>query len=170
MLLFLDSDSSHVHFFWCTFAGEIVLFNIFYEFFTVCTSVVAEDPSGKHVAGCGSLTELVIFVHVSYLSTHTVYWYNIHFFSLWGVGGYGHIGKWIQGNVIFMLSWCLMSSDVIWHIRDKLWPMPKHGSIKATYVRCMRVLAVTCHLHFLAEWPGFFMCYCGNTGVERILK
>ena len=24
---------------------------------------------------------------------------------------------------------CLMSSDVSWHIRDKLWPMPKHGSI-----------------------------------------
>ena len=47
-----------------------------------------------------------------------------------------------------MMSWCLMSSDVIWHIRDKLWPTPKHGSIKATYVRCMRVLAVTCHLHF----------------------
>ena len=47
-----------------------------------------------------------------------------------------------------LMSWCLMSSDVIWHIRDKLWPMPKHGSIKATYVRCMRVLAVTCHLHF----------------------
>ena len=47
-----------------------------------------------------------------------------------------------------MMSWCLMSSDVIWHIRDKLWPMPKHGSVKATYVRCMRVLAVTCHLHF----------------------
>ena len=49
-----------------------------------------------------------------------------------------------------MMSWCLMSSDVIWHIRDKLWPMPKHGSIKSTYVRCMRVffLAATCHLHF----------------------
>ena len=47
-----------------------------------------------------------------------------------------------------MMSWCLMSSDVIWHIRDKLWPMLKHGSIKSTYVRCMRVLAVTCHLHF----------------------
>ena len=29
----------------------------------------------------------------------------------------------------YMMSWCLMSSDVIWHIRDKLWPMPKHGSI-----------------------------------------
>ena len=31
--------------------------------------------------------------------------------------------------VMMMMSWCLMSSDVIWHIRDKLWPMPKHGSI-----------------------------------------
>ena len=28
-----------------------------------------------------------------------------------------------------MMNWCLMSSDVSWHIRDKLWPMPKHGSI-----------------------------------------
>ncbi|XP_069833799.1 acid ceramidase isoform X2 [Dendropsophus ebraccatus] len=27
--------------------GEVMLFNIFYEVFTVCTSVVAEDPSGK---------------------------------------------------------------------------------------------------------------------------
>ena len=24
---------------------------------------------------------------------------------------------------------CLVSSDVSWHIRDKLWPMPKHGSL-----------------------------------------
>ena len=43
-----------------------------------------------------------------------------------------------------LLSWCLMSSDVIWHIRDKLWPMPKHGSIRKVYA----CLAVTCHLHF----------------------
>ena len=28
-----------------------------------------------------------------------------------------------------MMKWCLMSSYVSWHIRDKLWPMPKHGSI-----------------------------------------
>ena len=28
-----------------------------------------------------------------------------------------------------MMKWCLMSSDVGWHIRDKLRPMPKHGSI-----------------------------------------
>ena len=30
---------------------------------------------------------------------------------------------------MMMVKWCLMSSDVSWHIRDKLWPMPKHGSI-----------------------------------------
>ena len=30
---------------------------------------------------------------------------------------------------VMMMKWCLMSSDVGWHIRDKLWPMPKHGSI-----------------------------------------
>ena len=29
-------------------------------------------------------------------------------------------------------------------------------------------LALTCHLRFLAEWPGSFTCYCGNTGVEQI--
>ena len=47
-------------------------------------------------------------------------------------------------NSMLLLSWCLMSSDVIWHIRDKLWPMPKHGSIRKVYA----CLAVTCHLHF----------------------
>ena len=46
--------------------------------------------------------------------------------------------------LMLLLSWCLMSSDVIWHIRDKLWPMPKHGSIRKVYA----CLAVTCHLHF----------------------
>ena len=47
-------------------------------------------------------------------------------------------------KMMMMMSWCLMSSDVIWHIRDKLWPMPKHGSIRKVYA----CLAVTCHLHF----------------------
>ena len=28
-----------------------------------------------------------------------------------------------------LMNWCLMSSDVMRHIRDKLWPMPKHGAI-----------------------------------------
>ena len=48
-------------------------------------------------------------------------------------------GSLFWGPPLVMMSWCLMSSDVIWHIRDKLWPMPKHGSVKSTYVRCMRV-------------------------------
>ena len=46
--------------------------------------------------------------------------------------------------LLLLLSWCLMSSDVIWHIRDKLWPMPMHGSIRKVYA----CLAVTCHPHF----------------------
>ena len=28
--------------------GEVVLYNVFYEVFTVCTSIVAQDQSGKH--------------------------------------------------------------------------------------------------------------------------
>ena len=47
-----------------------------------------------------------------------------------------------------MMSWCLMSSDVIWHIRDRLWPMPKHGSIKIHIRKVYACLSVTCHLHF----------------------
>ena len=45
------------------------------------------------------------------------------------------MGGWLEGRefscsvMMMMMSWCLMSSDVSWHIRDKLWPMPKHGSI-----------------------------------------
>ena len=27
------------------------------------------------------------------------------------------------------MKWCLMSSEIRWHIRDKLRPMPKHGSV-----------------------------------------
>ena len=36
---------------------------------------------------------------------------------------------WVGVLWLMMMNWCLMSSDVSWHIRDKLWPMPKHGSI-----------------------------------------
>ena len=32
-------------------------------------------------------------------------------------------------TLMMMMNWCLMSSDVMRHIRDKLWPMPKHGAI-----------------------------------------
>ena len=32
-------------------------------------------------------------------------------------------------TMLLLLLCCLMSSDVSWHIRDKLRPVPKHGSI-----------------------------------------
>ena len=41
------------------------------------------------------------FLRVTYLSTHTVYWYKIYKKSII-LGGYGHIGKWIQENKYFM--------------------------------------------------------------------
>ena len=28
---------------------------------------------------------------------------------------------------MMIMKWCLISSDISWHIRDKLWPMPKHS-------------------------------------------
>ena len=47
-----------------------------------------------------------------------------------------HVGPWFIVSfkrlllMMKMMKWCLMSSDVSWHIRDKLWPMPQHGSIQ----------------------------------------
>ena len=35
----------------------------------------------------------------------------------------------LSTSVMVMVKWCLTSSDVSWHIRDKLRPMPKHGSV-----------------------------------------
>ena len=49
----------------------------------------------------------------------------LHLFSdnlMWLV----HYKVWL-GMVMMMMKWCLMSSDVSWHIRDKLRPVPKHG-------------------------------------------
>ena len=37
--------------------------------------------------------------------------------------------KFVTDNSNKAVKCCLMPSDVSWHIRDKLWPMPKHGSI-----------------------------------------
>ena len=39
------------------------------------------------------------------------------------------LANWSAANEMMMMRWCLMSSDVSWHTRDKLWPMPKHGSV-----------------------------------------
>ena len=35
----------------------------------------------------------------------------------------------MQAGVVVMMMQSFMSSGVGWHIRDKLWPMPKHGSM-----------------------------------------
>ena len=55
---------------------------------------------------------------------------TLHIFPnfIWYTGAQTQIHRHTQYQAI-MMSWCLMSSDVSWHIRDKLWPMPKHGSI-----------------------------------------
>ena len=37
--------------------------------------------------------------------------------------------SWNMSNIDDDDKVMLMSSDVSWHIKDKLWPMPKHGSI-----------------------------------------
>ena len=69
-----------------------------------------------------------------------VCWDYFQVFRRFGCAKWKYCEKWhLPALKMMMMSWCLMSSDVIWHIRDKLWPMPKHGSIKSTYVRCMRV-------------------------------
>ena len=38
------------------------------------------------------------------------------------------VALWV-GRQYYPISWYLMSSDVSWHIWDKLWPVPKHGSV-----------------------------------------
>ena len=38
-------------------------------------------------------------------------------------------GRWGKRRWRVVMKCCLMSSDVSWHIRDKLWPVLKHGSI-----------------------------------------
>ena len=37
--------------------------------------------------------------------------------------------------IMMMMKWCLMSSDVGWHIRDKLWPKPKQHIFTSTEAR-----------------------------------
>ena len=48
----------------------------------------------------------------------------------------------VSNSMTMMRNWCFMSSDVSWHIRDKLWPMPKHGSV-ILYVHGNRRLVKT---------------------------
>ena len=42
--------------------------------------------------------------------------------------------------ILMMMKWCLMSLDVSWHIRDKLWPMPKHSQYFFTSTETRRLV------------------------------
>lgn len=44
--------------------GEVILFNIFYEVFTVCTSVVAEDTNGKPTAELKSGLSIIFHLYL----------------------------------------------------------------------------------------------------------
>ena len=84
----------------------------------------------------------------------------------------------------FNIHWCGVLTALAWLVPHETaavsaqvlrTPYNHATSWKATYVRCMRVLAVTCLRcnlppALLAEWLGSFTCYCGNMGVEQILK
>ena len=73
--------------------------------------------------------------HIWFYSTISTGFVHLSYLVL-----YHHFG-WLRTSVIsgfipplwlasyMMMNWCLMSSDVMRHIRDKLWPMPKHGAI-----------------------------------------
>lgn len=52
-------DKSFKLIFFSFVLGEIVIFNIFYEIFTVCTSIVAEDSTGN--PSQNSVSGFVIF-------------------------------------------------------------------------------------------------------------
>ena len=66
--------------------------------------MVRAAETGRKVRGGGNM-------RYTYLSTHTVYQYKIVFSLFWG--GYSHLGKWIQENIIFMRFCCFKLSKKI---------------------------------------------------------
>lgn len=53
------------------FLGEIVIFNIFYEIFTVCTSIVAEDKTGNAIQNSDYSFHLCRRVSTSVMQKHS---------------------------------------------------------------------------------------------------
>ena len=64
----------------------------------------------------------------AYLSTSTVYWYKILFFPII-LGGYGHNGRRIQENIIFMRFCCFKMSKKIQKLSNE---QPTHTTAKCT--------------------------------------
>ena len=100
-------------------------------------------PWNKNAEGTALQGDLVVSICRWRPATGQVEW-NFIAFVAWVKHLKEKKGRHPHLCCLLLLSWCLMSSDVIWHIRDKLWPMPKHGSIRKVYA----CLAVTGHLHF----------------------
>ena len=69
--------------------------------FDVCETCALHTASTFNSVSHGAIT---------YPSTHTVYQvYNTVFFII--LGGYGHTGKWIQENLIFMKFCCCFKTE-----------------------------------------------------------
>ena len=84
------------------------------EIETVIVQELCESRGGR--PGLSVLTSLLVSVDVKN------YWTVLRHWSQ--PVSYTHLTL-----PMMMMNWCLMSSDVNWHIRDKLRPMPKHGSV-----------------------------------------
>ena len=76
-------------------------------------------------------TWIMISVHTTYTQDTLVTW-HIHLLQLNKAQDFKHRPlerpkyKLLPAFCVqMMMKWCLMSSDVSWHIRDKLWPVQK---------------------------------------------
>ena len=112
----------------------------YYYYYPPCVSAIPGDPRGKTPmhwwqfcgqrlhpqrychwnTGCKYMTEGPVVNHSFILPTVS---------HLWNTGCQKSRCQSHLYWLMMMMNWCLMSSDVMRHIRDKLWPMPKHGAI-----------------------------------------
>ena len=98
-------------------------------------------------------------------------WVTVLFYSAY----FWYPPKWCTDSAVLLLhGWCSMKLLRSWRkIRVHHWIMHQFTvtPFKATwkmYGAC--VFSFNLPPARLAEWPGSFTCYCGNTGEERILK
>ena len=80
----------------------------------------------RHQYAETTLTFILIFFPLKYSSCHLVSVWNNCIILLDTVSLHNHSPCCFA---VDFFRWCLMSSDVGWHIRDKLRPMQEHGSI-----------------------------------------
>ena len=82
------------------------------------------------------------------------------------------VNSFLSTEVVYLQrwhGWCYMKLLPFWRIlRTPYNHAPRHFM----QISHIRKVHACCNLPpaLWAEWPGSFTCYCGNTGVERILK